>query len=417
MNAKLFLLLSLGLIWLVGCGQTPPPEPTPAPTATAAAESNATPTAVSAGVTILADGVIQSEQPALPLGFEVGGTLLSVAVQAGDTVQAGDVLALLDDTAVQDAAETARLQLAQSENSLAQSRAELDKLLNWEPDALAVAQAEANLAAAEAALANAQSQDAVAGSSATQARVSVEQAERALADAQDAYDTAYDPGREWELGDRWRADLLKNERKAAERGLEVAQEQLEVARANFAVAAAGVNNDTAVSAEANVASARQALDQAQRGPNAEEITLAQLRVEQAEIALAQSQLSLSQAEANLADVALMAPWTGVVLAVDAAPGTLVGSGTAIITLLDVNQLAFHTTNLSERDLAQIAPGQAATVTLKAYPDAPLTGTVARIGYQAGDVVGDAVTFPVIITLDAADLAIRPGMTGRAEIQP
>ena len=35
--------------------------------------------------------------------------------------------------------------------------------------------------------------------------------------------------------------------------------------------------------------------------------------------------------------------------------------------------------------------------------------------EAAGLVGDAATFPVIIALDATDLDLRPGMTGRAEI--
>ena len=62
------------------------------------------------------------------------------------------------------------------------------------------------------------------------------------------------------------------------------------------------------------------------------------------------------------------------------------------------------------------PGQEVSIVLKAYPDAPLTGTVLRIGPQATGLVGDAATFPVIIELDAANLDLRPGMTGRAEIR-
>lgn len=375
----------------------------------------ATPTAVPRGITILADGVIEAVQPALPLSFETGGKLLSLWVQAGAVVQAGDLIATLDDAALQEAIANASLQVDQAENSLAQAQADLDNLLNWEPDELALAQAQANLTAAETALANAETQDAAAGNSVTQARVSVEQAERSLADALAAQTTAYDPGREWEMNTPWMADALKAEREGADRAVEVAGEQLEVARANYALAIAGVNNDTAVSAAANVASAQQVLDQAQQGPKEAEIEAARLRLEQAEIALAQSELSLSQAEAALTKTELLAPWAGTVLHVETAPGALVGSGTPIVTLLDMTQLEFHTTNLSERDLAQINPGLPAVITLKAYPNDPIPATVARIGLQAGTAVGDAATFPVILALAETELDIRPGMTGRAEI--
>jgi multidrug resistance efflux pump len=84
-------------------------------------------------------------------------------------------------------------------------------------------------------------------------------------------------------------------------------------------------------------------------------------------------------------------------------------------MLDTTQLEFHTSNLSERDLARIAPGQSVQVTLKAYPNDVIEGSVVRIGTQATGVVGDAAVFPVIIAISSAELDIRPGMTGRAEI--
>ncbi len=418
MNTKRYGFLILVVLILVGCGQRPVEvgEVEAMATAVPADDSAPTATAIPTGVTVLADGAVQAARPLLPLAFETGGKLLAVNVQPGDVVQVGEVIATLDDAALQEAIANAALQVAQAENGVAQAQAELDRLLAWQPDELAIAAAEANLTAAETALANAQTSDAAAGNSLTSANVSINQAQRALEDAQRAYNTAFDPGREWELNDPWRADFLKAERDGATRAVEMAQEQLRVAQANYALAAAGLNNDTAVSAQANLSNAQQALAQAQQGPRPEEITAARLRLEQAQISLEQSQLGWQQAENALNKAQLVAPWTAVVLTVDAASGALVGGGSPIVTLLDTTQLEFHTTNLSERDLAQIEPGNAVLVTLKTYPNDPLAGTVLRIGLQAGGTVGDAATFPVIIALDATDLDIRPGMTGRAEIK-
>jgi membrane fusion protein (multidrug efflux system) len=118
----------------------------------------------------------------------------------------------------------------------------------------------------------------------------------------------------------------------------------------------------------------------------------------------------------MGDGRLSAPQAGLVLTQEAVPGALVGAGAPIITLLDASDLEFHTTNLSERDLAHVRPGQPARVVLKTYPDDPLTGTVVHIAPQAGPPVGDAATFVVSIQLAPSDLALRPGMTGRVEIE-
>jgi multidrug efflux pump subunit AcrA (membrane-fusion protein) len=389
--------------------------------------------AVRPGVTILAEGVVQAVQPVLPLAFEAGGRLLELHVAVGDTLRAGDFIATLEDTTLQEAVTSASLQVAQSENSLVQAQLKLDDLLAWEPDETAVALAEANLAAAQAALERAQSTDAVAGNNLTSAQVAVEQAERQLEEAQEYYDNVFDPARDWEQYVKERIcyrgeggirpctgpyydERIKAEREEAPRMLQAAKENLEVARSQYNLTLAGLDSETALAARASLVSARQALEQATSGPTASEIDAARLQVEQAEITLEQGRLSLQQAQKALAQAQLVAPIGGNVLSVEVAVGAAVGAGTPVVTLLDAEQLEFHTTNLSERDLAQVSPGQAAEVTLKAYPNAPLAAEVVRIGVQAGEPVGDAATFPVVLVLGDTDLDLRPGMTGRVEIR-
>jgi multidrug resistance efflux pump len=364
----------------------------------------------------LADGSVVAVQPVLAVSFTASGRLLALAVQPGDILAAGDLIATLDDEALLDNVTNAEFQAAQSELNLTQAQAELDRLLTWAPDETAVALAEANLAAAQAQLENAQASDAAAGNSATSANVSVAQAERQLADAQEAYNTAFDPGRDWELGDPFRKQFLENERDGATRNLQFAEENLRVALANYSLAAAGINNDSALNAEASVLSAQQALENAQKPPTAEQIEAAQLSVSQAELSLQQSQLSVEQAQEAVQNAQLTAPAGGTVLSVEVAEGAMVGAGSPVITLLNTAELEFHTSNLSERDLARIAPGQSVQVTLKAYPNDVIEGTVVRIGSQAMGMVGDAAVFPVMISISSEDLDIRPGMTGRAEIE-
>ena len=413
MKQRLLLLL---LFALVACRQGPVDEVTPVVVETAAAEPTPAPTLEpDTGVTILAEGQLVAVNPVLPLGFEVSGRVLSLEVQVGDTVAAGEVIATLDDAALQDTVTTAQLQVAQAEITLAQAQASLDNLLNWEPDEYAIAVAEANLAAANSAYESAQNQDAAAGNSLTSAAVSVDQAERNLADAQEAYNVAHDPARDWELGDPWRSEALKAEREGTARNLEFAQENLAVARSQYYLAVAGLNNDTALNAQVSVVQAEQALDQAQRGPTDAEIASAELQIEQAEIGLEQSQFSLTQAQNNLAKVTLTAPWSGTILAVDVTVGAVVGAGTPVITLLDTTSVQFHTTNLSERDLAQVKPGQAAEIVLKAYPAETVLGTVIGVAPQASGVVGDAAIFTVMIQVETDSLTLRPGMTGRVQI--
>jgi HlyD family secretion protein len=410
MKTKLWLLLIVILFLLAGCsGETVEVDPIATPTPDEAQDPSPTP--VHSRLTILADGLVQAAQPVLPLAFENSGKLLAVHVQAGDRVETGDLIATLDDTAIQESIAHASLEVDQAENNLAQAQQSLTTLeidlplrqaeaqqgLALAQDNLRVAEIQLNdldAPATEAAITTAQS-------SVTFAADALKKAEKdykpyrnksdknlskayfgaAWAEAQQNYDTAV---RRLNALTGSSSDLTRSEKEA---DLEVAQAQLAQAQANLDKLLAG---------------------------NLDEI--AQLNLEQAEIALAQSELNQAQVEASLEKIQLLAPWTGTVLSVDAAPGALVGSGSPIVSLLDTNQLEFHTTNLSERDLAQISPGQTAVVTLKAYSDEPIDATVLRVGWLAGEPVGDAVTFPVILVFSKTDLDIRPEMTGRVEIR-
>jgi multidrug efflux pump subunit AcrA (membrane-fusion protein) len=451
MNTKLSILLAAMLVLMIGCVREPAqiePSATPVPDKT----TTPSPSPVHTGVTILADGIVQTVQPALPLTFGTGGKLLAVHVQAGDQVREGDALARLDDKDAQQNVAAAELALSQAmlqttsdaqersirlaelgitetEMNLASAQANLDKLLNWTPDEEAVALAEANLDAAQGQFYSAAGRDAASQYQVEIAGINVEQAQRGLASAQEHYDAAHDTALDWAPG-------IEEARKAATTSLQIAQNDVAIAEANLSSAQATATYGNSASAQSNVLSAEQALADLLAGPTVEEIEAARLTVEQMTLALERARINLeaaqdiAQAELNVAQVQLeldasrvtleytilRAPMDGIVLSVEAAPGALVGSGSPIVTLLDTTRLEFHTTNLSERDLAQIVPGQTAVVTLKAYPNEPVEAAVVRIGWQAGVPVGDAATFPVMLVLSETDLDIRPGMTGRAEIR-
>lgn len=411
MNIKRWIYITIFIILLTGCGNQPVetiPQPTsPLETTT---EPNPTPEQVADSVTILADGVMQATQPVLALSFETSGKLLEIHVQPGDLVQAGDLIATLDDTTLQDAIAQAELQVDQSENSLAQAQQTLTSLQADLP--LRQAEAQQTLAVAQEnvqlATAHLNGLDAPASEAAiTQAQADVlfakqrlEQAEKNYAPYRDKPDTNLNKAY---FGTAWADAQLAYD--AAVRHLNsltgTASEQTR----------AQLEADLAV-AQAQLTQAQTNLDNLMSGKLDES---AQLSVELAEINLTQSEMNLEQAQADLAKAQLTAPWSGAILSIDVSPGSIIGGGTPIVTLLNVSQLEFHTVNVSERDLAQIYPGQAATIVLKAYPNDPIPATVLRIGWQAGDPVGDTATFPVILVLDEMDFEIRPGMTGKVEI--
>jgi multidrug efflux pump subunit AcrA (membrane-fusion protein) len=442
-----WIIFGIFLVLLVGCGDKPA-QVEPSSTAISDEVTAPTPTPVRTGVTILADGVVQAVQPLLPLAFETGGKLLSVHVGAGDVVQEGDLIATLDPAslaeaelnmiraqrALDDIYANADLDAALALKAVDDAQKRLDETLDPE---LRLANATEAVARAETALYEAQLAFYGLVSDATSVDLEALQAE--VAATRDAYLQAqvnFAP-----YANEWAEEEEEKEEKEKE-GIVIEDEDKEPSRAENlhdllivaqyrylqALNKYNAGSDV-ITAEAGLAEANQALIDVQRVPSQAEITLAEAQLAAArrewellkdgpdlgKITLAESELSLAKDAVASINDQLTAPWTGTVMSVEAAPGSLVGGGTPIVTLRDMTQLEFHTTNLSERDFTQITPGQTAIVTLKAYPNDPIKAMVVRIGQQAEGVVGDAATFPVMLILNETDLDIRPGMTGRVEI--
>ncbi|MCK4831653.1 MAG: efflux RND transporter periplasmic adaptor subunit [Anaerolineales bacterium] len=361
------------------------------------------------------------------LGFQGSGLLTEVLVRVGDQVRAGDPLARLADTQARRAVISAQLQVLQAEEALtagldtdraeqeaalaqanlAIAQLKLDDLLGWTPDERIVEQAQASLEAAEA------NYEAVTSRSAydvtLSARISLEQAQQSLVDSQAAYDTAWEPARDWELymteptstsPDAREAtgpsmsDRLESERASAERALQRAQQNLEIAQASYNLAWSGINDSDKLNAWNNVLNAQTALEAAQTGPDELETQSAQIQVLQAEISLTQAQaelessteqleLTLAQAELNLEiaqedleGTTLRAPTDGTVMAVSAQVGESVG-GAALVTIADVNQPTLEI-YLDETDLNNIGVGFEVEVVLDALPDDVFTGHVVQV---------------------------------------
>jgi RND family efflux transporter MFP subunit len=315
--------------------------------------------------------------------FEVEGTVASVAVDVGDTVAAGEVLATLDTRDLERAVRQAQL-------NLAASQAQLDKL-----------QEKANpaeLEAAKATLASAEEQykSLLAGTSEeelAQLRANLSKAEAALKEAQSAYDKV-----------AWRNDVGMTSQAAA---LQQATADYEAAKAAYEAAMKGPSVAELASAQAQVASARAQLETLLAGASEAELRAAEISVEQA-------RLNLEEAEARLVQAELRAPITGTVLEVNVGIGQKVGVGTQAFTLADLSALKL-TVNVAEVDVPHIQVGQRAEVTIDALPGRTFHGVVDRIAPASTSSQG-VVNYPVTIRLTDPDLSdVRPGMTAVATI--
>lgn len=330
--------------------------------------------------------------PARELGvaFASGGKVTEVLVEVGDAVKAGDVLARLDDTDARQAVTDAELQVRQAEINLALAEVEARAGL-----------AQANLAAAQAAYTQTLSNDAHSGDQLTSARINLKQAQEALADAQAAYDTAWDEAREWETYVQPYKTKIENERDSATRNLEKAKDNLAVAQANYNLAVIGIDKTAIQNAEIKVLNAQISLD---KQP---------IQLEQLQLSLEQARFKLATAQRNLEETVLVAPMDGVVTALNIQAGEWVAGNQAAVMLSDLTTLVVDI-GLDESDVAHVAVGQTALVTLDAFSDAELSGVITAIAPKANPQAG-VVLYPVTITLDPTTVPIRAGMTADVEI--
>ena len=161
--------------------------------------------------------------------------------------------------------------------------------------------------------------------------------------------------------------------------------------------------------EASLDSARSDLEHAQKeydllsgGNTSGETAVAEAQYEAA-------RANLAAARASLANVELRAPFNGVVAGLNARVGETVPSGQVVVSVADFSYWIVKTTDLTEIDVVKITEGQPALVTLDAIPDISLDGTVISIGQTFTERQGDVV-YEVTVKLNETLPTMRWGMT-------
>jgi HlyD family secretion protein len=391
--------------------------------------------------TVNAAGATEPEA-LVTLSFRSAGTIQTVNFIRGQHVSAGDVLATLDSgelsLAVQQAQDTVDIQELTLQQALTSEPS---------PATLAAAQADidaaeanvtiaaANVSAAEASLAQAQAQRAqlLAGATAGQiaaAQSQVTSANTQLTIAQDAYDQVT-TCREVTLPSGERQQVcpgLGLPEEQARANLEAAKAALAAADANLADVQAGPRPadlqaaDAAIAAaqaqvnsaqgnvqvaQANLARAQAAYDRLQEGPTETDIAILQAQVDSAGTNLQLAQLRLDQAM-------IVAPIDGRIANLQIKKGEQATPGAPAVTLIDEG--AYHIeVNVDEIDIERVELGQPVEVTLDALPDTVLDGVIADVAPTAVTSGAGVVTYLVTINIDAAGIALRPGMTANATI--
>jgi membrane fusion protein, multidrug efflux system len=134
----------------------------------------------------------------------------------------------------------------------------------------------------------------------------------------------------------------------------------------------------------------------------------------ADVKVVQAQAALTAAQAALAQGTLLAPYDGTVVSLNVTPGELVQPGEVVATIGVLTHLQVETKDLSERDIAAVQAGQAATIRLKSF-NQDLTGRVIMIAQMSNVYNGDNV-YKVTIQLDTQPAGLLWGMSGDVEIK-
>jgi cobalt-zinc-cadmium efflux system membrane fusion protein len=108
---------------------------------------------------------------------------------------------------------------------------------------------------------------------------------------------------------------------------------------------------------------------------------------------------------------IASPLAGVLVRADAAPGDVVDASTELFAVADISRV-YVQAHVFEKDLGKVRQGQAATVTVDAYPDQRFAGTVAVIG---GTVDPRTRTVPVRAEVANADARLKLDMFARVDL--
>lgn len=387
--------------------------------------------------TVAGSGSVAAEQ-IVNLPFASAGAVNEVLVKDGETVKAGQVLARLDDRAAQLQVASARSSLESAMARLAQAQQGNARTEDLEAANAQLAAAQANYdkaarggtaadrAAAQASVRSAQAAyDAAlkaAGSSSSQleaARAALVKTENALRQAQANYDrvaSAPDIGRRPESIALQNASVDHEQARANYNALANTADtdaQSRIASASAQLAQARANLDKLTPGEEDLAAAKANLDQAKATVAKLTAPATDLDQQIAQAAVSQAEAALKQAELALDNMALKAPFDGVVAQVNVVPGSAASAATPALRLINRNPLHVDL-RLSENDVAQVELGQDVTLTIQSLGDWSAMGKVSYIA-PAADNNNGLVTYPVRVSFSDNEPRVKVGMTADLKI--
>ena len=169
-------------------------------------------------------------------------------------------------------------------------------------------------------------------------------------------------------------------------------------------------------AQAVFKGAQERYNEAVEGSRKEEIAIARAN-------LAQADANLGLSRVNLGYAILRAPFAGVITVRQAELGEVVGPGSPVVTLADLDHIWLRA-YIAETDLGRIHWGQAASVTTDTYPGKQYHGRISFISPDAEFTPKSVQTYQERVTLvyrikidiDNPNHELKPGMPADAHIE-
>ena len=366
------------------------------------------------------------------LSAKQGGRLAEISVREGDKVSAGQILARVDATdlvsqmhadeagvssaqaKVEQAEAAYRQQVANTASGIASARAAYDQQ---------VATSSANVRSAQSALNSAKSNlSTVQEGARPEERI---QTQAALASAEANFKKAQaDVTRYGKLHDA--GAVSEAEMDQYRNTLDVAQANLNSAKAALQLQQQGNRRQDVEQAQEKVRQAEESLRTAQAARSTDAVKKADLEtaiaqkaqdsvkladVQAAKAALQQAQNTLTIARQAVADTVVRAPIAGRISARSAEPGMIIKSDTILLHLITLDSVYFEP-SVPDTTMGKIRVGQRVDVRIDTYPGQIFAGTITKI-YPQGSSTSRSV--PLRVTLQNTQGMLRPNMFAQGAI--
>jgi len=380
---------------------------------------------------IEASGTIEAEE--VVIASEFGGRIEDVLADEGDEVEEGQLLVLLDSALLE-------AQIGQADSAVGTAQANLDLVqAGARPGEIQTAEAFLEQALAARDGAELAWRDAVAlrdnpqqlDTHIDEARTQVEVAQRGVTQAQaqlqttiiqrDAYAGAGDDQSKTSYA------ALDQQVQAAEANVTIAEEQLAGAQAQLDNLLEMRSNPVPLNAAENQAQsmyndaaaavevAQASLDSLLAKPTAEEVSVAQAQLSQAQAALGILQVQLDK-------MSLLSPLSGLVSNRSIHVGETASAGATLMTIANLEEVKL-TVYIPENRYGRIQLGQQVDVEVDSFPDQVYKGEVVYISSEAEFTPRNVQTeeervntvFAVKILIPNPDHDLKPGMPADATI--